>query len=329
MPLGDRQARRESAPALPPSAALTEARSQSGLPRFSCTQWSLLGDQPVREDVYLPQWVGRLSPAAPPLLASLTGGMARAWGKRWPWIRFHGKPMHVESFQGSEESPDGEPRAPAPSARVRLIVADDHDLFRHGMRDLLEAEGFEVVAEAGTGERAIDLTEAYEPDVVLMDLKMPRCSGVEAIRELRRRGSEAGILVLTVSSADEDVLVALEAGADGYLLKDTSTEAIVGAIRAAVEGNVALSPDVARRLVDRVRRVSGEEPPGGASSPKLSGRELQVLQLMADGMPNSEIGEELFISPMTVKRHVSAVLKKLGVSNRVQAAIVAVRSGLV
>ena len=244
-----------------------------------------------------------------------------------PCRRFQGKSMQVGSFQGSEDSLDDEPGARAPSARLRVIVADDHDLFRQGMRDLLEAAGLEVVAEASTGRTAVDLTQAYGPDVVVMDLNMPAGSGIESIRQLRARGPGPGILVLTVSATDEDVLAALEAGADGYLLKDAATSEIVGAIRAAADGDSALSPVVARKLVNRVRRVSG-----GADTkprPDISERELQVLRLIAAGRANVEIGEELFISPGTVKNHVSAILSKLGVSNRVQAAIQAVRRGLI
>jgi DNA-binding NarL/FixJ family response regulator len=213
--------------------------------------------------------------------------------------------------------------------RVRVLVVDDHDLFRQGMRKLLESEGLEVVAEASSGERAVDLAQAHEPDVVVMDLHMPGGSGMEAIRELRSRGVDPGILVLTVSLDDDDVLAALEAGADGYLLKDAATREIVGAIRATAERNAALSPEVARKLVDRVLRVSGAYPAPTGTAPELSERELQVLKLMVDGRDNAEIGEQLFISPTTVKHHLSAIYKKLGTSNRVQTAIQAVRRGLI
>ena len=197
------------------------------------------------------------------------------------------------------------------------------------MRELLEAEGFEVVAEASTGGRAVDLTRAYEPHVVLMDVNMPGGSGIEATRELREQGCQAGILVLTVSRADADMFAALEAGADGYLLKEASPQEVSGAIRAAAEGNAALSPEVARTLVGRVRQVSGEHAAPGTPGAELSERELEVLKLMAAGKDNADIGGELLIAHATVKHHVSAILQKLGVSNRVQASVQAVRRGLI
>jgi DNA-binding NarL/FixJ family response regulator len=214
-----------------------------------------------------------------------------------------------------------------PPAGTRVFIVDDHSFFRAGLRSLLGEHGFSVVGEAGTGEAALPLIDRRRPDVVVMDLSMPGMSGAETTRELRARFPSTAVLVVTVSASEADVLEALEAGAAGYLLKDSSPEEIVRALRAALDGDTPLSPRVARLIVERARGAGG-----GRLSPEAAGqlseRELEVLRLLAEGLDNNEIGLRLYLSPTTVKRHISSIFAKLGVSNRVQAAIWAVRAGL-
>lgn len=214
----------------------------------------------------------------------------------------------------------------APSGASVLIV-DDHAFFRAGLRSLLDEHGFPVVGEAESGEAALALIERRRPDVVVMDLSMPGMSGVEATRELTSRFPSIAVLVITVSASEADVLDALEAGAAGYLLKDSGPEEIVRALHAALDGDMPLSPRVAGLIVERTRRARRGELATGAAE-QLSARELDVLRLLAEGLDNNEIALRLYLSPTTVKRHISAIFSKLGVSNRVQAAIWAVRAGL-
>ena len=212
-----------------------------------------------------------------------------------------------------------------PGAGPSVFIVDDHSFFRAGLRSVLTEHGFEVVGEAPSGDAALPLIDRRRPDVVVMDLSMPGLSGVETTRELTARAPELAVLVVTVSAGEDDVLDALEAGASGYLLKDSGPEEIIRAIRAAVDGDTPLSPRVAGLIVHRARSRAGE---ADASSVELSDRELEVLRLLAEGLDNNEIGVKLYLSPTTVKRHVSAIFTKLGVTNRVQAAIWAVRAGL-
>ena len=213
-----------------------------------------------------------------------------------------------------------------PEARPSVFIVDDHSFFRAGLRSLLAEHGFEVVGDAPSGEAALPLIERRRPDVIVMDLNMPGMSGAEATRRLSERGQPPAILVLTVSTGQGDVIEALEAGAAGYLLKDSPPDEIARGIRSALEGDTPISPRVARILVERARGWSGH--PKGEREP-LSDRELEVLRLLAQGLDNGDIAERLFISPTTVKRHVSTIFSKLGVGNRVQAAIEAVRAGLI
>lgn len=213
-----------------------------------------------------------------------------------------------------------------PDARPSVFIVDDHAFFRAGLRSLLVEHGFPVVGEAASGEAALSLIERRQPDIVVMDLSMPGIAGVETTRELTRRLPEIVVLVVTVSAAEADVLDALEAGASGYLLKDSGAEEIVRAIEAAMEGDTPLSPRVAGLIVHRARgRAGGLE----VTSADLSEREVEVLRLLADGLDNNEIALRLYLSPTTVKRHVSGIFSKLGVSNRVQAAIWAARTGVI
>jgi DNA-binding NarL/FixJ family response regulator len=210
-----------------------------------------------------------------------------------------------------------------------VALVDDHELFRRGLHDLLEEEGLEVVGEASTGEEAIELVATRVPDVVLMDISLPGISGVEATRRIRLQSPHTRVVMLTVSAHEEDVNEAILAGASGYLLKDSSTAAIVSGIAAAARGEGLLSPAIAGRLLERMRAndVASELSP--ETRPQLTAREREVLRLIADGKDNVEIADTLVMSPHTVKSHVSNILAKLEVANRLQAAVYAVRRRLV
>jgi DNA-binding NarL/FixJ family response regulator len=192
---------------------------------------------------------------------------------------------------------------------------------------LLTERGIEVVGEAGLGAEAVELVEQFSPDVVLMDLSMPGMSGVEATQRLVAGSPRTRVLVLTVLADEGHVIDALLAGACGYLLKDAPIDRIVDGIRAAAAGESLISPRVAGQLVRRVRQPAESEP--ALSGADLTPRELEVLELLAKGLDNREIASALFLSQHTVKNHVSSILAKLQVENRIQAAVRAVRSGLV
>jgi DNA-binding NarL/FixJ family response regulator len=210
---------------------------------------------------------------------------------------------------------------------IRVLVVDDHDLFRTGLSSLLSAEPeIDVVAQASGGRAGIRRAGEMEPDVVLMDLRMADLDGVEATRTIVERHPSTRVIVMTVLSEDEDVEAAVQAGACGFLAKDTPTDEVVAAIRAAAHGAAWLSPRAAEVVLGRVRQAGPEPDPGRIEH--LSARELEVLRLIARGMENTEIAATLQISPRTAKNHVSSVLAKLGLPSRVQAAIYALRSGL-
>lgn len=215
------------------------------------------------------------------------------------------------------------------TAVIRVLIADDHDLFRAGLASVLGGNSdIEVVAQASGGKTAIRLARELRPDVVLMDLRMPDLDGPAATKAILEDNPTIRVLALTVASDESDVAGAIGAGACGYLLKDSPIDDVVEAVRAAARGVAWLSPRAAEALLDRVRRDYVE--PGAVAEPDhdLSPRELEVLQLVARGLDNSEIAVELNISPRTAKNHVSSILSKLGVPNRIQAATYAVRSGL-
>ena len=211
---------------------------------------------------------------------------------------------------------------------LRVLIVDDHDAFRTDLRNALEESGMSVTGEAACGEDALDAVPRLSPDVVLMDLRMPGIGGLEATRRLVSASPRARVLVLTVSDADEDVIDAVLAGASGYLVKDSSLEELVRGIELAAAGKAAMSPTVATKVMDRVRATTPDSQLAARIRSRLSQRELQVLRLLAGGRDNMEIGRELVISPKTVKNHISSILAKLGVENRVQAALQAVRAGL-
>ncbi|MFL5870699.1 MAG: response regulator [Solirubrobacterales bacterium] len=208
---------------------------------------------------------------------------------------------------------------------ITVLLVDDHAVVREGLRSLLEVQdGIEVVGEAADGEAAVREAEARRPDVILMDLVMPRLDGVGAMRELRRRLPSARVIVLTSFPDDDRLLPAIQAGAAGYLLKNADPQEVVRAVRAADRGEALLDPSVAARLVDAIAQPAGAEP-----TERLTPREQEVLALIARGLPNKLIARELEISEKTVKTHVGHVLAKLGVTDRTQAALHAVRTGLV
>lgn len=214
-------------------------------------------------------------------------------------------------------------------APIRVMVVDDHDLFRTGLRRLLEEhDELEVVADARRGDEAIARAVELRPDVVVMDINMPGMSGIEATRELLERSPATAVIMLTVTADDDAVLDAVLAGASGYLLKEATLPEIVRGIRAAAAGESLIAPAVAGRLLARLRRHGPPDAPA-AAAPELSPRELNVLGLVVAGCDNSEIGRRLHLSASTIKHHVSSTLEKLGVDNRIQAAVLAVRLGLV
>jgi DNA-binding NarL/FixJ family response regulator len=210
---------------------------------------------------------------------------------------------------------------------IKVIVVDDHELFRGGLIGLLEERGIEVAGEAALAADGIRQASELGPGVVLMDLSMPGMSGVEATQRLTAAAPLARVLVLTMMTDDEYVMNALLAGACGYLLKDSPIDQIVEGIRAAARGESVISPRIASRLVRRLREPQEIEP--GLSGADMTPRELEVLELLARGLDNSEIAQALYISQHTVKNHVSSILIKLQVENRIQAAVRAVRGGLV
>jgi NarL family two-component system response regulator LiaR len=209
---------------------------------------------------------------------------------------------------------------------IRVLVADDHPLVRRGIHAVMDTEpDIAVVGEAADGQAAVDLARQLHPDVILLDLVMPHKGGVEAIREIRQDNPEARILVVSGFDSDDLVFPAIEAGAVGYMLKDISATELLAAVREVYEGQSALHPQIAMKLVHRLSTFSEQESEGEA----LTKRELQVLTWVAQGMTNQEIADELWISKRTVGVHVSNILHKLHLENRTQAALYAVESGLV
>ena len=210
-----------------------------------------------------------------------------------------------------------------------MLLVDDHDLFRTGLRNLLEDQGLRVVGEAGTGNEALRMVDELAPDVVVMDLNMPGISGVEATRQIAMIAPLTRVLVLTISDQDADVMDAILAGACGYLLKDSSIQDLMTGIQAAYRGESLISPTIAAKVLQRVRATSAQPEIAETIRSELSDREIEVLKLIANGKDNAVIAGELHISPKTVKNHISNILMKLQIDNRIQAAVYAVRSGIV
>ena len=214
------------------------------------------------------------------------------------------------------------------SARPRVLLVDDHDLFRTGLRTLLDDQEVDVVGECANGSDALEAVRELAPDVVVMDINMPGLNGVEATRQISRTAPLTRVLVLTMSDEDADVMDAIIAGACGYLLKNTSIPELMQGIRAAAVGESLVSPTIAAKVLQRVRATGALRDGAEPVRTELSDRELQVLKLVANGMDNAAIAADLHISPKTVKNHISNILMKLQIENRIQAAVYAVRSGL-
>jgi DNA-binding NarL/FixJ family response regulator len=220
--------------------------------------------------------------------------------------------------------------AAEPDESIAVLVVDDHELVRRGLRAFLNGEpDIEVIGEAGGGAEALDLlalmdSEGRQPDVVVMDLQMVPIDGIDATRQVRARYQDIEVVALTSFAEEERVHAALEAGASGYLLKDSDADDVAAAVRAAHRGELQLDPVVARRLMSSLRDGRDDDP-----ATELTSRELEVLRLVAAGKPNKQIGAELAISERTARTHVSRILQKLGLSSRTQAALWAVREGLV
>ena len=210
-----------------------------------------------------------------------------------------------------------------------MLIVDDHDLFRTGLRNLLEEQGVQVVGEAASGAEAVRSVRELAPDVVVMDLGMPGMGGVDATRHITSIAPLTRVVMLTISDSDADVMDAIFAGACGYLLKDSSIQDLIAGIRAASRGESLISPAIAAKVLQRVRATSTQPEIAGAIKAELSEREIEVLKLIANGRDNAVIAAELHISPKTVKNHISNILMKLQIDNRIQAAVYAVRSGIV
>ena len=210
---------------------------------------------------------------------------------------------------------------------VRVLIADDHPLFREGMRGRLDrVADVVVVGEAASGDEAVEMARSVEPDVILMDIKMPGLNGIEATREIQRANPQIGILVLTMFEDDDSVFAAMRAGAKGYLLKDSGGEGVVHAIRAVASGEAVFGPGVAERIIGYFSAPRAAAPQ--RAFPELTEREEEVLSLVAQGKSNREIARQLFVSLKTVRNHVSNILLKLQVADRAQAVIRARDAGM-
>ena len=210
---------------------------------------------------------------------------------------------------------------------MKVIICDDQAIVRDGLVMLLKLEpDIEVVGTTGDGAEAVELVVDKRPDLILMDLKMPIMNGVEATRQIRMKYPEVKVLVLTTYADDEWVFDAIQAGASGYLLKDTPREELVRAVRGTVTGKTYVDPSIAGKVLDQVS--SHQTQPATLITSKLTEREIEVLRLIARGLSNADIADQLFLSDGTVRNHVSAILAKLGVSDRTQAAVIAIQHGL-
>lgn len=208
---------------------------------------------------------------------------------------------------------------------IRVLIADDHQLVRQGMAALLSVKPeFEILGQARDGVEAVELATSLSPDIILMDLQMPHKDGIEATREIKEDNPEARILIITSFAEDENVYLAIKAGALGYLLKDSSPEELMQAIHDVCEGRLSLHPNIALKLIEELNRPTDLQP----TDDPLTERESEVLKLVAKGRTNQEIAEELVLSDRTVGAHVSNILSKLHLANRTQAALYALRTGL-
>jgi NarL family two-component system response regulator LiaR len=215
-----------------------------------------------------------------------------------------------------------------PPSKIKVLIVDDHQVVRQGLRTFLELQpDILVVGEAGDGQTAVEMVRQLEPDVVLMDLVMPRLDGISATRQVKALEKGVKVIALTSFTEDDKVFPAIQAGASSYLLKDVSPDELVEAIRAAHQGEARLHPDIARKLMDQVAQQSSATRQDLPE--QLTGREMEVVQLVAQGRNNQEIAEALVISEKTVKSHISNMLSKLHLDDRTQLAIYAIKHGLV
>jgi DNA-binding NarL/FixJ family response regulator len=229
----------------------------------------------------------------------------------------------VDADQLSDATPGADP--------VRVVIADDHDLYRRGMQVVVELDGTAtVVGEASNGAQAVEVCVRLDPDIVLMDVRMPGVGGIEACRRIRAAVPGARILMLTMSDDESDLFEAVKAGASGYLLKDLPGEEVAEAIRKVHDGQAIIPPGMAATLLNEFTRLSQSPQPheGGPPPPQLTDREVEVLRLVARGLANREIAEQLVISENTVKNHVRNILEKLHLHSRVEAAVYAHRQHL-
>jgi NarL family two-component system response regulator LiaR len=215
-----------------------------------------------------------------------------------------------------------------PESKIKVLIVDDHQVVRQGLRTFLELQpDIAVLGEAGDGQAAVEMVSQLQPDVVLMDLVMPRLDGISATRQIKALGISVKVIALTSFTEDDKVFPAIQAGASSYLLKDVSPDELVEAIRAAHRGEARLHPEIVRKLMEQVAQQSG---PARQSLPHdLTGRELEVVRLVAQGRSNHEIAQSLVISEKTVKTHISNILGKLQLDDRTQLAIFAIKHGLV
>jgi DNA-binding NarL/FixJ family response regulator len=213
---------------------------------------------------------------------------------------------------------------------IRVLLVDDQDLVREGLRLMLVAEpDIEVVAEARTGVEALAQTRLHDPDVVLMDIRMPELDGIEATARLARAGSRARVLMLTTFDLDEYVYRAMLAGASGFMLKDGTREQLANAVRTVADGDALLAPAITRRLIQEFCRTPPPDSSLGETAQRVTSRELEVIRAVARGLSNLEIAAELFLAEATVKSHVARILAKLDLRDRVQIVVFAYESGLV
>ena len=212
---------------------------------------------------------------------------------------------------------------------IRVIIVDDQELFRRGLTMLMDAEpGLDVVGEAGDGQTGIELASRVAPDVVLLDVRMPKISGIEACVAIKEAVPAAKILMLTVSDEESDLYEAVKSGASGYLLKDSSIEEVAQAVRVVADGQSLISPSMAAKLLEEFKTISRTGGKPEDIAPKLTDRELEVLNLVARGLNNREIARDLYISENTVKNHVRNILEKLQLHSRMEAVMYAVREKL-
>jgi DNA-binding NarL/FixJ family response regulator len=226
----------------------------------------------------------------------------------------------------SDPAPDTDP--------IRVLIADDHAFFRRGLEVVLQGEpGLELVGQASDGQEAVQLAVEVMPDVVLMDIRMPKMTGIEAARQMKEVAPSAKIVILTISDEDDDLFEAIRAGASGYLLKDIPLDELADSVRAVYGGQSLINPSMAGKLLTEfatlARRDAEEEPAKHAPAPKLTDREMEVLRLVARGMNNRDIAKELYISENTVKNHVRNILEKLQIHSRMEAVMIAVREKLI